>query len=267
MSGGRWLLLERTENLLSDLYRIGDNPDPLRLFDATELAHCEEESPLLVSADANPSLAAAVHNDPGAWPGLLLESARPVDDLLAHLRHILFIRFDAQRKGVLRYCSPRTASYFFPACDETSRAFWLGPIRTLSWHGGTWRDSAHGRAAWLSVENARAAEWNPAVTKNAAPYLDKTQEQALRRQQHERFLYPWWQRQSATAFETAWQHLAEGMDAGFVSAESLQAYLDLRSAYPQATPPAAPPPGDDAERLAHLARHLQRSPTDKERTL
>lgn len=267
MSTGHWLLLERTEHLLPELYRLGEDPDPLRLFDGTELAACEEESPLLIDAQANPSLLAAVQNEPLAWPGLLLETTETTEILLAHLRQILFIRFDQERRGVLRYSRPRTASYFFPACAAETLPLWLGPIQRLSWYGGTWHERAEGREVWQHLENQQANMWRAETTAHEL-HLDATQAQALQRQQGEHFLYQWWGRQSAIRFATAWNYLSAGMQSGFVSAESLSAYLDLRHANPHATPPHALPPGTDQERLDALARHLatstSTSTTDKE---
>lgn len=263
MSSKPWLLLERTEHLLSELYRLGENPDPLRLFDGTELAACEEESPLLIDAQANPSLLAAMQSDPFAWPGLLLETPATAQDLLAHLRHILFVRFDQERRGVLRYSRPRTASYFFPACDGETLAIWLGPMQRLSWYGGTWHEHADAQLAWQHVENSQASLWRP-TTNTHELHLSTTQEQALQRQQGEHFLYQWWERQRGIGFQTARDYLSAGIQAGFVTADSLSAYLDLRYANPHATPPDVLTPGTDQQRLDALARHLTQNTTDKE---
>lgn len=265
MRRSHWLLLERTEHLLSELYRQGGAPDPIRLFDGTELASCEEESPLLINAQANPSLLAAMQNQPFDWPGLQLENTGSLDDLLAHLRQILFIRFDEQRRGVLRYSRPRTASYFFPACSDETLPVWLGPIHSLSWYGGTWRDSADGHDAWQRLVNHQASVWCPNTTTHEL-HLDAHQEEALKRQQGEHFLYQWWARQRGIRFETAWNYLTDGMQSGFASAELLSVYLDLRNANPHVTPPAELPAGSDKERLHALAQHMATSPTDKEST-
>src|SRR5690554_5366159 len=133
-----WLLLDFDEGLPKRLYQWGDQPDPLRLFDETELAGYSAQSPLLVSAEHNPRLIRAFNDEPGNWPGLLLATPHPLPLVLRHLRHILIIGFAGQRKGVLRYYNPRTASYFFPA-QPVELAALLGPIQQLSWHGGTWR--------------------------------------------------------------------------------------------------------------------------------
>ncbi len=263
MNTGRWLLLERTEHLLPELYKLGEDPNPIHLFDNTELVACEEESPLLINAQANPSLLAAMQGEPLAWPGLLLETPATTQDLLAHLRHILFIRFDQERRAVLRYSRPRTASYLFPACDAETLATWLGPIQRLSWYGGTWHELANGQTAWRHVENQQANRWQPTASAQEL-HLSAMQEQALQRQQGEHFLYQWWERQQGIGFQTAWDYLSAGMQAGFVTAESLSAYLDLRHTNPHATPPDTLPPGTDQQRLDALARHLTPNTTDKE---
>lgn len=265
MSTEHWLLLERTEHLLPELYRLAEDPDPVRLFDGSELAECEEESPLLINARTNPSVLAAAQSQPKVWPGLLLETAGPTEELLTHLRQILFVRFDQERRGVLRYSRQRTASYFFPACDHKTRPTWLGPIQRLSWYGGTWHDCADGCEAWHHIENQQATMWH-AGTIAYELRLSAKQEQALQRQQGEHFLYQWWAQQGGICFETALNYLAAGMQAGFATAESLSTYLDLRHASPHATPPHALPGGTDQERLDALAQHLATSTTDKEST-
>src|SRR5690606_24230578 len=103
-----WLLLEYSDDLVQRLYQHGENPDPYRIFDQTELANCADQSPLLINTAETPALAHAFSEEPSRWPGLQIDSGTSVDNLLRHLRHILFIGFDQQRKGVLRYSNPRT---------------------------------------------------------------------------------------------------------------------------------------------------------------
>ncbi|TBU76687.1 hypothetical protein DNK06_15455 [Pseudomonas daroniae] len=266
MSNNRWLLLEGTEHLLTDVYRMSENPDPSRLYDGTELAAYTDESLLLFSVSANPSLLRAMQDDPETWPGLLITAGCKRDDLLTHLRYILLVRFETERKGVLRYSIPRTASYFFPACAAETHLTWLGPIQSLSWYGGTWQDSANGRAAWQTVENTSAAAWRP-TTAIGTLFLDSGQEQALGRQQAESFLYQWWARQRITPFDEARGYLDEGMAAGFFSADALTAYLNLRSAYAHLPPPAELCPGSDTERLHELEQHMILRNSNKERSV
>lgn len=259
----RWFLFEYKDDLLQKLYQLGEAPEPQLLFTGTDLEPYADQSPMLICADSNPSIAAAVNDAPEDWQGLLIDSRHPQEQLLRHLQHILFIGFDGQRKGVLRYSNPRTASYFFPACTAGDLPQWLGPIQTLAWYGATWRISASERARWCRVENPEAIRWKPAM----APlflHLSDEQSQALRCQQTERFLFQWWEQQSALSFPQAWDFLKEGMASDFLSAESLSTYLDLRSAYPNARPPAALPQGSDEHRINYLKTSMESSSTDKE---
>lgn len=107
-----WLLLERTNSVLPQLYRKIGAPQLSMLFDTTELAAYTEQSPLLVTTDENSDLLNAVQQTPEDWPGLIIQSEQPTVAVLAHLRQILLVRFEALGRGVLRYSNPVTASYF-----------------------------------------------------------------------------------------------------------------------------------------------------------
>lgn len=257
-----WLLLEYSDDLVRRLYQRGENPDPHRLFDQTELAGCSDQSPLLVSTAENPSIAHAFSQEPSQWPGLKLHCSESVENLLRHLRHILFIGFDQQRKGVLRYSNPRTASYFF-AATQGALPVWLGPIQRLSWHGGTWRDSAVGQERWQRLENTRAADWDSHGVLDLL-LLNQQQTAALQRQQGEKFVYQWWQQQPTLSFDDVWTYLEEGVANGFTSVDALTAYLDRRSIYPDIAAPSELLPGNDQSRLEYLKASLERSLMDKE---
>ncbi|WP_024647462.1 DUF4123 domain-containing protein [Pseudomonas syringae] len=176
-----YLLLERTDTLLEQLYQTLPNPAPTLLFDKTELAAYREKSPILLDASGQNSLLDIVRETPEGWPGLIVESASSAEVVLAHLRHILVVRFEGIRRGVLRYSHPVTASYFFTADTPQSSAHWLGPISRLCWHGGTWADLSQGNQRWISIDNQHASRWAPPLTRMALA-LSPRQEQALRRQ-------------------------------------------------------------------------------------
>jgi hypothetical protein len=182
-----WLLLERTEHLLPNLYRQVALPDLTRLFDSTPLAAYDEQSPLLVKDDGS-KLFAAIQQAPEQWPGLILRSEHSTTAVLAHLRQILFLNIDQNRKGVLRYSNPTTASYFFPACTASELKFWLGPLTHLSWYGGSWADKATGQMKWHALENLAANGWQ-ALAVGHQSALSSGQQQALERQQQEHSVY------------------------------------------------------------------------------
>lgn len=258
-----WLLLDFDEGLPKRLYQWGGQPDPFRLFDETELAGYSAQSPLLVRAEHNPRLLRAFNDEPDDWPGLLLVTPHPTALLLLHLRHILIIRFAGQRKGVLRYYSPRTASYFFSA-QSGELATWFGPIQQLSWHGGTWRDEAEDTLGFHTMTNPEAPDWRPEANRQAF-HIGSEHAEALQRQQAERFLYQWWSKNPVPSFNQAWNWLEEGRRFGLVSSEALNNYLDARCAHPDSNLPVDPPPTNEMERLEYLTTHLRQSVKDKER--
>ncbi|NWA25210.1 DUF4123 domain-containing protein [Pseudomonas gingeri] len=180
-----WLLLEHHEDLNRQLYQKVTQPTPLRLFDSTEVALYREQSPLLIEAARSSTLFRAVQNTPERWPGLVIDSAMPRERLLDHLRQRLFIHFGPDnRKGLLRYWSPTTASYFFPACTSEELRLWLGPISHLSWYGATWPEIAKAHRYWHDLPNPQAATWQPKANSPALP-LSAEREHALTRQRLE----------------------------------------------------------------------------------
>lgn len=256
-----WVLLERTLNLLPRLYQLVGAPQLVMLFDKTELAPYADQSPVLVACGESSDLLKAVQQTPAHWPALILQSEQPREKVLAHLRQILFVRFNGGRRGVLRYCNPVTASYFFPACQAHQLKSWLGPVTHLSWYGGTWADRASNINAWQTLENPEATS---AQVFASDPVLDTDQQNALRCQQHDYFLYQWWGTQPDLCFKRSQQWLSEAMRHGFTEVGSFKRYLNMRLAYPEPDLPLALPEGSDEFRLAFLLHHLQKKPARQE---
>ncbi|MGV8863914.1 MAG: DUF4123 domain-containing protein [Pseudomonas sp.] len=151
-----WMLLERTDDLLPALFRQIDHPDFVPLFDTTELGLYSEFGPLLVKDNYQGALLQAMKHAPDNWPGLIIESEHSREALLEHLRHILIVRFELTRKGMLRYWNPSVASHFFPACSDENLNLWLGPISRLSWH-------IPSKAEWQGLDNPGAKAWQSAT--------------------------------------------------------------------------------------------------------
>ncbi|WP_095101587.1 DUF4123 domain-containing protein [Pseudomonas sp. Irchel 3A5] len=256
-----WILLERAESVLPQLYRNIGAPQLSMLFDTTELAAYTEQSPILVTTDEASDLLKAVQQTPEDWPGLIIQSKHPTSVVLAHLRQILLVRFDDLGRGVLRYSNPVTASYFFPSCQPDSLKYWLGPISLLSWYGGTWANRASNTYSWRNIENPEAESWKPMDCESA---LDSRQQQALRCHQQDHFLYRWWLKQSDLCFSRGQQWLHEGLGYGFTKADSLEHYLNVRRDYPAADVPHELPKGSDEIRFAYLLHHLQKNTTGQE---
>lgn len=202
MHNYNWYLLENRNDLTLRLFNICSNPDYERLFDNTDLADCTDESPLLINVEGKPEIIRAVEKSPEEWPGLLIRCTQPAETLLAHLRHILFIRFDKVRKGVLRYSLPVTASYFFPACSDEELSTWLGPIEAIAWYGGTWREKAEDSYHWYYRENLNAS----VIPYDGMLHLSEGQADRLRLQQAERFTYKK-AKENNSCFSEVWRQL------------------------------------------------------------
>ncbi|OEC50117.1 DUF4123 domain-containing protein [Pseudomonas sp. ENNP23] len=256
------LLLEFTDELPKRLYQHAEAPAVQRLFGATELAAYAEHSPLLVNVQSCPDVYGAFHQAPEQWPGLQLTTSHTAADLLQHLRRMLFVRFEGQRRGVLRYYSPRTASYFFPACAE-ERMHWLGPIQQLDWYGATWAEEADQVRRLYSLGNPAAAHWQQPPA-GQAYILGPEHLQALQHQQAQRFLYHWWQQYPGVDYAHACVWIEEGRQLGFSSADGVTAFLNLRKAQLTRPLPQQLSSEDDSQRLSALERYWAAASNDKE---
>uniref|UniRef100_UPI0030DB18C8 DUF4123 domain-containing protein n=1 Tax=Pseudomonas sp. EA_5y_Pfl2_R50 TaxID=3088691 RepID=UPI0030DB18C8 len=257
------VLLERSDDLLEKLYQRVPDPNPKLLFDSTELQAYSKQSPIWLPPSSSSIILESMHQAPTEWPGLIIESHATEDVLLGHLRHILFVHFENERRGVLRYSSPTTASYFFTINDENTSSLWMGPISRLRWFGGTWFDLAHNKLRWFNTQAEYAQHWTKPDERKTF-HLSSLHERALHRQQKEHFLYLWWQRQSDLSLTDASSFLDEGMQYGFVEPDDLNNYLSLRASYPNDRLPVISLDGSAEERLARIRQHLTSHLKDKE---
>lgn len=223
-----FMLLELDEPLLQQIYQLEPDPQPHALFADTDLDAHIEQGPWLIQLTQDSSLLSAFRQTPEQWPGMLFSSAQPVNELLAHLREMLVVQFDGNRKGVLRYYDPQVASYLFPATEAV--ASWLGPIEQLFWHGATWEGRSEKISHWRSL---RVESTNSRTPPIGGLVLDKMQIAALERQHLEAFTYGCWQKHSYARFAQVLDYLQQGLAAGFEDEKSLGAYLELRFTHPQ----------------------------------
>jgi hypothetical protein len=246
-----YMLLECDDALLQRIYQLEADPQPQALFAQTELAAHIEQGPWLMRLAPDSQLLVAYRQAPEQWPGVLLSSSRATDEALAHLRKILVVQFEGERKGVLRYYDPIVASYLFPATEAINA--WLGPIEQFVWYGATWAANAEQAKRWHSLKAVPASQGS---LSNSGIFLDKAQLVALERQQLEAFAYKWWQARSNISFAQVWDYLQQGIAAGFDEEQSLSAYLDLRASHPQHLNHPRIAPGETPLRLQQLQAWL-----------
>lgn len=219
-----WILLERPTAQLKTLYRLATHPDTHMLYAGTSLDSFAEQGPLLVRLNNQPTFNQSIECSPAEWPGLLIESNFDTPSILAHLRQILIVNFDQQRKGVLRYSDPTVASYFFVACPAQDLGRWLGPISRLRWFGGTWATKAAGEADWQQLDNPHAPHWTIENTRRAVS-LSAAQEEALTRLGNEQFLHDWWLRHPQHSFVQANQLMEQALAQGIDDSNAISEYL------------------------------------------
>lgn len=221
-----WILLERPAAQLKTLYSMATHPDTQMLFAGTPLSRFAEQSPLLVRLNNQPTLNQAIEQNPAEWPGLQIESTCDTPLVLAHLRQILIVKFDQQRKGVLRYSNPTVASYFFGACSAQDLSLWLGPIDRLRWFGATWATQAIGEAGWQQLNNLHATDWRIERTRGAM-FLSAAQEDALTRQRNEQFLFNWWQQHPQHSFVHANQLMEQALTQDINDSDAISEFLSV----------------------------------------
>ncbi|MFC3945030.1 DUF4123 domain-containing protein [Pseudomonas gingeri] len=254
--GTLWLLLDipGAPGLVAALQERYASYESHLLFDGTPFHGVRDWGPRLVKLTADCPLAKLSQTRPRQWAGLFLLSRAPVAILLAHLRQMLVVRFDADRQGVLSYYNPQTASYFFDGADARELSRWLGPIILLYWHGGTWADKAVGSLGWQQLINPRL----PGPTLGPREFLGARQQQRLQTCLLERHAYQW-SCASGHDYGKTWHHLQEGVAQGFRDSGALDDWLGLRAQYPAASFPPGLEGDTPGERLENLRRAWSRT--------
>jgi hypothetical protein len=254
-----FMLLEWDESLLQRIYQLEPDPQPYALFSGTELDAHLAQGPWLIQLASDSSVLSAYRQSPEQWPGVLLSSAQPVEELLAHLRQMLVVQFEGNRKGILRYYDPLVASYLFPATDAITS--WLGPIEQLFWHSATWAERSENTSHWWNLRRDSAG---PMVPKTGGLVLDKLQVAALERQELEAFAYQYWLKHSYACFSQVYGYLLQGLAAGFDEEQSLNPYLALRLAHPRHIHHPHIAAGQAQWRLQQLQAWLEATPAPSE---
>lgn len=222
------------------------------LFEDTEWQGLREHGPLLVDLQQSPALTGLCQLDAGSWPGLLLVSASPVTQLLAHLRRMLTVTLGMHHKALLSYYNPHTASYFFDGCDPAELSCWLGPIDLLRWFGGTWADRAIGSQGWQQLSNPGLSV---GVLENEHS-LSARQQNQLQRCLLERHAWQW-SRDTGRDYRALWDYLEHGLALGFTEREVLDGWLWLRLQNPDARSVPELKGDSQHERLDYLRRLWQ----------
>lgn len=255
-----YLLAEPQQQIIKKAYSGKfTQPQISYLFDETEMPELKETGPVLL-------------HDPNAdeqtlkqllqtHSGLYITSNYSKEDVLAQLRHNLFVYFKPDQIGIFRYYDPYIASYFLTSLSDQEIADWLGPIQSIQWYNANWRDKVNQPDHWQTLVNPAAKEWqkNPERLKTK-PVLTNNQNLALQDMQEEKFAYHWQQDPSQNPnqidIDRTIHWVKQGIREGFTSERHLNQYLSIRAEQPKGKLPESWPTSDIAEKLTYLKYYL-----------
>ena len=222
MAGTIYWLAEPQKVLLEALYQVEPDPDPVNLFEGTSFSEQASQSPYLFSITAKGELVSSLMKEPRLFRGLLMTTVTPKTALVSHLQSLLEVRFQQQRKALLRYYDPRVASYLLPSCTDCMLPRWLGPINTLAWFGGTWMDEFEGTLRWHTMNQRNNTEYD-----SSQPLvLSDEQLQRIVDQGLERFAYRWLNSHPGHDMVRILEKIRVGMAAGHREEGALTGWLD-----------------------------------------
>jgi hypothetical protein len=235
MPDNKWLLLDTPSvpGLASQLKNRFARTRCYELFADTEMHLIRKQGPLLVYLSPDDHFSLVCERETAAWPGLTIFCSAPKDELLAHLRRMLTVRFSDHYKSLITYYNAQTASYFFDSMGVQELSRWLGPIDSISWVGGTWADKADNYEDRLYLNNPKLDV--PPLT--AEPQLSVQQENKLQQCLLERHAY-FWSRATGNSYRKILRHLKEGLRLGFNDPLILDEWLGLRARFPTASLPS-----------------------------
>lgn len=214
--------------LLEIVYQHEIEPDPSFLFARTPLAELRNHGPILVRLSAQSSLLRFLKEAPDRFKGLLITTQADRSILLEHLQALLQVKFDLQRRALLRYYDPVVASYFWPSIEADETATWMGPIQKIVWYGGTWANKVERKLRWYELEQPHPAN---ASIHTGCYVLSTKQQQALVNQNIEQFAFDWLRLNSPVPFSELMGQIHAGMAAGHEDQASLTAWLDNQNRY------------------------------------
>ncbi|WP_297843629.1 DUF4123 domain-containing protein [Pseudomonas sp.] len=220
-------LVEQFKRRFNDSY-AGDE-----LFAHTPLHKVRGQGPLLIRMAPGSPLSQAFPQESEDWPGLIIVCSAPKQQLLAHLRRMLTVRFGEHHKSLLTYYNVQTASYFFDSMDAQELSIWLGPIESLTWYGGPWGDKVDDTQGRQFVVNPNLEV--PALTDE--PLLSPRQQNKLQQCLLEHHAYTWSYANGSDYRETL-HHVHEGLRLGFNISAVLDKWLALRAKFPSAAVPS-----------------------------
>lgn len=161
----RYLVMEARgkTSLLQELYQNARDPRWIYLFADTEWQVYLDESPVLLEAreESAEYRWAQQGLKKERLSGLILESSKGMDAVADWLRGRLTVRFEGQRRGLLRFYDPRIWHSLAPQTKPEAEVI----ERAIYWYG------TPGRQRWLMTENPDPIVMSPVPTLDEQQWL------------------------------------------------------------------------------------------------
>lgn len=235
----------QNKQLLKRIWRYSMTPKIEYLFAQTILDQDKTEGPVLVYGDLT-KLKAEYNNNPADWLGLYIDSDTSPEQLLKHLRALLFVTYPPESKGVLTYYDTHTMHYFFNYTEPEVIATYLGPIQFLKWYGNTWLEQQNPR--WHQITNQ--ANRKEAITLQPFHTITKLQQQGLSLARQHKYIYDWSQKMLMPIAQTN-EYFEQAIMLGFDRLDYLDQYMTLRANNPSKSIPENLQ-GDAGQKLNYL---------------
>lgn len=233
-------------NSFKKIWKFG-SPKPYPLFDTTALVEYKDKGPMLLAGNIE-NLLTDYKANPRNWSGLIITTNATDEQLLNHLRSLLFVTYPPESKGILTYYDVHTAYYLFNFTEPEYLNQWLGPIQSLHWYGGTWQQQANNQLQWLEVKQPDTRAKDP--IKEFCPLTEGQQQGLLVARQH-KYVFDWIENKDQD-FNQTYQHFQEAIQLRFDELQYLKKYLELRAKYPQHITPIQLTGNNAQERLTNL---------------
>lgn len=235
----------QNKQMLKRIWQLVAAPTVEYLFAQTNLEQDKTAGPILIYGNLT-KLIAEYHNNPTDWPGLHIRSLANPEQLLKHLRALLFVTYPPDSKGILTYYDIRTLYYFFNFTEPEMLATYLGPIQILKWHGSTWLDQQN--PAWHEITNPTNADTSNKL--QAYQSITKQQQQGLSLARQHKYIHDW-SKKMLIPIEQTTQYFDQAIKLGLDRIAYLDQYMTLRASYPNKTIPANLQ-GSAQYKLSHL---------------
>ncbi len=158
----------RLPEVTDTLTRLAPDVEPMYLYDTTRYEPLKAQSPLMVSCEINDALYQHWKGD-ALWQssGVLIRwRDASQNDIVHHLRSLLWVNTPQSRPVLFRYYSPRLLNVWGPLLTDEERTAFLGPLSQCHSLEGDGKGSIHKAedAPWFILSEQQIQTMDKLVT-------------------------------------------------------------------------------------------------------